>query len=115
MPRSPQRGELYRVKADAVGKPRPIVIVSRAELNGGHSVTVVPLSTQQIEQRAQRPSCVVLEAGAGGLPERSVANCADVTLLRLSELDRNGGPLGRLDDAQMERINTALRWSLGLE
>ena len=115
MPRSPQRGEIYRVKADAVGKPRPIVIVSRVELNGGKSVTVVPFSTQQIELRAQRPSCVLFEAGAGGLPERSIANCADVTLLPLSELDLRSGPLGRFNDAQMARISAALRWAMELD
>lgn len=38
-----QRGELYRlVPRGQHGKPRPVVVVSRDELNSGHSVLVIP-------------------------------------------------------------------------
>jgi mRNA-degrading endonuclease toxin of MazEF toxin-antitoxin module len=42
--RTIRRGELYLLKAGQGidGKPRPIVVVSRDALNGGHSVLAIP-------------------------------------------------------------------------
>lgn len=113
MPRSPRRGEIYRLKQDEVGKPRPVLVVSRGELNGGRTVTVVPFTTQQLEERALKKSNAIFEAGEGRLGERSAAKCGDVATIPISSL--NVGVVGEFDAQQMQKIDAALKWSLGLE
>lgn len=115
MPRSPRRGEIYRLKQDEVGKPRPVLVVSRGELNSGKTVTVVPFTTQQLSERALKKSNAIFEAGEGSLGERSAAKCGDVATIPISSLNLATGVLGELDASQMQKIDAALKWSLGLE
>ncbi len=56
-------GEIYLLKRE---KPRPIIVVSREELNRGASVVAVPLTTAHLEERAAALNCVRLDAGDGG-------------------------------------------------
>lgn len=65
--RSPRRGEIYRLKSDAVGKPRPVLIVSRNELNSGIYVVAIPYYSEQVESRRTRT--------------RPLAECAHVAQL----------------------------------
>jgi mRNA-degrading endonuclease toxin of MazEF toxin-antitoxin module len=54
---------------------------------------------------------VALAAGAGGLPQPSVAVCHQVTTLDRSKLT---DLLGSLSTAQMQEIETGLRIALGM-
>jgi mRNA-degrading endonuclease toxin of MazEF toxin-antitoxin module len=96
-------------------KPRPVLVVSRPELNSGTTVTVVPFTTQQLTSRAQKPNNVFCNAGEGNLEEDSVAKCGDVMTLDFTKIDMAAGVLGTLDESKMKEIDDALRWSLGLD
>jgi mRNA-degrading endonuclease toxin of MazEF toxin-antitoxin module len=110
--RTPDRGEVYRLKQDEAGKPRPVVIVSRRQMNAGISVVVVPFTTQQMEKRIHQPSFVLFEAGEGGLTERCLAKCGDIGLIKISALQLPEGRLGHFDDAQMARLMDGVKWVL---
>jgi len=46
-----QRGQVLLTKPDEFGKQRPVVVVSRDQLNNGDAVLVVPFYSQQLEKR----------------------------------------------------------------
>lgn len=113
--RTPQRGNIYRLLRDIAGKRRPVVIISRTELNRGTTVVAIPLTTAQFDKRLNQPSIVLLEAGEGGLTEPSLAKCGDIGSIRIADLDIANGPLGILDESQIERLRAAVLWSLGFD
>lgn len=107
-----QRGEIYKLKADGTGKQRPVVIVSRDDLNGGHSVLAVPFYSQQLDKRSQQAWCAFFAAGEGGLSKDCVAKTDQVSVIDKLDLELQSGPVGIFDDAQIQRLMTALKWSL---
>ncbi len=111
--RTPQRGDIYRVRRDIAGKRRPVIIVSRTELNKGATVLAIPLTTAQFEKRMTQRSFVVFETGEGGLPEQSLAKCSDITTLRIADLDLANGYVGSLNENKMQRLFSPLNWSMG--
>jgi mRNA-degrading endonuclease toxin of MazEF toxin-antitoxin module len=107
---NPKRGQLYRLK-----DRRPIVIVSRDRLNGGHSVLAVPFYSQQLEKRSQQAWCALFHSGEGGLDRDCVAKADQVTLVDKCDINLAEGPIGQFDEAQMARLIRAVKWSLCLE
>jgi mRNA-degrading endonuclease toxin of MazEF toxin-antitoxin module len=77
--RSPKRGEIFRLKGDSVGKPRPVLIVSRTEVNGGIYV-IVPFFSEQLAKRKALAQCVFFASGEFGLEKDCVAKTDEVTL-----------------------------------
>lgn len=61
------------------------------------------------------PSCAFFQQGEAGLDCDCVAQADKLTLLDKTQIDLAGGPLGRLDDAQMERVVRTVTWSLGID
>lgn len=90
-------GELYwGLVHDA--KPRPLVVVSREELNRGDWVTIVPLTSANFEQRSRLPTCVAFRAGESNLPVNCVAQADAITILTKSDLLLERGRIGFLSD-----------------
>lgn len=114
VPNSLQYGEVYRLKHDAVGKPRPFVVVSRNELNRGNTVIGIPFSSNNLAKKRQQPSCAFFAQGEGGLTADCVAMTSEIATVFLSNIQFSAGPLGTFDDAQMERLFEALKWSLNI-
>ncbi len=112
--RSPKRGQIFRLKSDLVGKPRPVVVVSPTHLNGGNSLLAVPFFGGQIERRKLLRTCVFFKAGESGLEKDCVAKADNVSLFRLSELRMVEGPVGEVTLARMDAISAALAYSLGI-
>ncbi len=108
----PKWGQLYRLKHDAVGKPRIIVIVSREEINGGHSVLAVPFTSQQLDKRKSLDYCAHFYPGEGGLELECVAKTDELSLYDKTHIRLADGPVGQFDKDQMERLCEALKWSL---
>ncbi len=109
------RGDLFLLKQTAENpKKRPVVIVSRDELNGGHSVVVVPFYSQQLEKRKRMNWCAFFQAGEGGLNKDCVAKCDEISSLDKTELDIPNGRIGKFKPPQMERLMNAIKWSLRL-
>lgn len=93
------------------GKPRPAVVLQAELFNPTHaSVTLCPLTSHLIEAGLFR---ILVEPEAGnGLKVSSQAMADKLTTLRR---ERIGTVVGHLDDADLERIESAaMRW-LGLK
>ena len=109
---NPRRGELFLLKPDHLGKQRPVVIVSRDALNGGHSVLAVPFYSQQLSKRQAQSWCAFFRAGEGGLSLDCVAKTDEVSLIDKLDVDLAAGPIGRFDKSQLDRVIQAIKWSL---
>jgi mRNA interferase MazF len=103
-----KRGEVWWA---ALPKPvgrRPVVLVSREEAYGVRElVTVVPVTTRIRDL----PTELAL-GRAEGLPRRCVANADDITTIPKRALAEYAGTLS-FDS--MARLETALRFALGLD
>ena len=106
-----QRGDVVTVAATGVyGKPRPAVIVQTDAIPASHASVVVCQMTSDL---ADAPDFrVTIEPGAtNGLRVRSqVMADKPVTIRR----ERVGGRIGRLDGADLVRLNAALAFVIGL-
>ena len=104
MPRPTLHGEVLWASVD---KRRPVVIVSRDDVQGTRMRATVATITTRIRSI---PSEVRLGPG-DGLPEASVVNCDE-----LSTLDkvRLGERIARLSGSKMEELHRALAFALAL-
>jgi mRNA-degrading endonuclease toxin of MazEF toxin-antitoxin module len=111
---NPKRGQLYALKdkGQADGKPRPVLIMSVNALNGGSSVVAIPFYSQQLEKRSAQDWCVRFYAGEGNLEKDCVAKTDEISLIEKIDLSLANGPIGSFDDAQMQRVVQALKWTL---
>ncbi|HEX7380253.1 MAG TPA: type II toxin-antitoxin system PemK/MazF family toxin [Pirellulales bacterium] len=105
-----ERGQVFLLNPDADGKQRPMVVVSRDELNRGHSVIVMPCYSQQLDKRSKLRYCVFLEAGEGGLDKDCVVKADEIATLDKTRFDATRGALGRLKPKRMAEIAAALRY-----
>lgn len=101
---APQRGCLYwvRIPGEPGGKNRPALVISldiRNEL--ANDILVIPATT--ILRFA--PTHVPLRKGDGGIPQRSMLKCEQITTLPKELLSENalGGPLSKSTLEKVER------------
>jgi mRNA-degrading endonuclease toxin of MazEF toxin-antitoxin module len=113
--RSPRRGEIFRLKSDDVGKPRPVLVVSRTALNGGYYCVCVPLYGEQIERRSAFPSCVLFQEGEYGLTKTCVAKTDEISKYKVVDLRVSEGPVGTVDSQRMADVERAISYSLQIE
>lgn len=92
---APSPGELYWAYVES-GQPRPVIVVSREDLNRGAVVLAVPLTSSELEARWDLPNTVSFHAGDFGLPKKCVAQCEAIGPVEKSSLSLDSGPLGRL-------------------
>jgi mRNA interferase MazF len=104
---APRRGRLYWVSLD---KRRPALVLSPDYRNEHASdVIVVPCSTHL----RPAPTHVMLRRGQGGLTERSVLKCEQLTTL--AKVDVHGPPLGKpLPPALMGAVERAVLRAIGV-
>lgn len=106
--------DLEPVRGAEANKRRPAIIVSNDAANsaaaklGRGVLTIVPVtsSTDRVY-----PFQVLLQAGAGGLPQDSKAQAEQVRSL---DAKRIGEKLGRLPDRLLASLDDALRLHLAL-
>ena len=91
---SPRPGEVYRLQDEG----RPVVVVSREELNRGNYVVVVSATTMRLEERREQPNYVPFQAGQFGFTQDCVVQAESITYIETIELDLESGPVGRLSD-----------------
>jgi mRNA-degrading endonuclease toxin of MazEF toxin-antitoxin module len=99
------RGEIYLADLDVAGV-RPVLIVSRDDLNRGSYLLVVPFTTAHLHRRSRLPNCVLFRAGQFGLSKDSVAQCEIMLSINQSQIQADS--LGQLDDAAMRDIVKAI-------
>ena len=104
------RGEVWTVSgAGYAGKPRPAVIVQDDRFDGTESITVCVFTTDETDAPLFR--LPVTPRAENGLRNVSRLMVDKLTTVHKSRL---GKQLGRLDDADMARLNQAILIFLGL-
>src|SRR5438034_449937 len=100
-------GEIYM--AD-VGRtfPHPVIVVSREDLNRGHYVVAVVVTSAKFAIRSQLPNCVPLAAGQFGMSKDCVAQAETITVIPKVQLDLASGALGKLDDLTLRDLVKAI-------
>jgi mRNA interferase MazF len=103
-------GEIY-VADIFEGGTRPIIILSREQLNRGGLYLAVPVTASRVQERKRYANYVFLPAGSGGLREDSVAVTHLVQPVRQEALQTRWG---QLSDALLAQVQLGIAWSIGL-
>jgi len=102
---TPQPGEVWLADLGLAAKTRPVVIVSRSDLDPPRALVLyVPLTTQN-----RQSSYEVALPRLGFLDRESVANVQGLGSLPKARLERK---LGKLPDEVMTKITRALAFAL---
>ena len=106
------RGDVFWVGSDdprgpVPGYPHPHVVVQDDGFNHSRVATVVVCVLTSNLRRANWPGNVLLEAGEGNLPKRSVVVVSQVSSLEKARL---GERIGSLSEARVEQILAGLRF-----
>jgi mRNA-degrading endonuclease toxin of MazEF toxin-antitoxin module len=107
---SVQPGEVY-IADIFEGGMRPVVIVSREQLNRGSLFLCVPVTSSRVDERRKYANYVFVAAGAGGLREASVVVAHLVQPVRRDMLRERWGVL---PEPTLRRILVAIAWSVAL-
>lgn len=70
-------GEIYMADFPEAG-PRPIIVVSREDLNRGHYVLAVLCTSSRFSIRSKLPNSVPFQAGQFGFTKDCVAQCENL-------------------------------------
>lgn len=104
---NPRPGEVWLADLGLAAKTRPVIVVSRYELDPPRALILyVPLTTQNRHSRYE-----VVVPKSGFLDRDSVANVQGLGSLPNVRLERK---LGKLPDETMTRIQRALAFALDL-
>jgi mRNA-degrading endonuclease toxin of MazEF toxin-antitoxin module len=104
-------GEIYVADFEE-GGPRPVIVISRGELNRGRYALVVPCTSAHFEKRSRLPNCVAFQEGQFGLTTDCVAQCENIASVDLQQLDRSAGPIGVLDGKALREVIKAIGYVL---
>lgn len=99
-------GEIYW--ADLPMGRRPIIVVSREDLNRGNYVVAVLCTSANFATRSQLPNCVPLQTGEFGVTKDCVAQCETISFVDKADIDTASGTIGVLDDARMRDVIRAI-------
>jgi mRNA interferase MazF len=106
------RGDVFWIGWDdphgpVPGRPHPHVVVQDDLFNHSRVATVVVCALTSNLRRASWPGNVMLEAGEGNLPKRSVVVVSQVSSVEKARL---GEKIGSLSEARVEQILDGLRF-----
>ena len=106
------RGDAFWIRPDdwrgpVPGYSHPHVVVQDDVFNHSRITTVVVCALTSNLHRAKEPGNVLLEAGEGNLPKRSVVVVSQVSSVEKARL---GERIGFLSDARVEQILAGLRF-----
>lgn len=106
-----KRGEIWTVAGgkDYAGKPRPAVVVRDDAFAGSDSVTICGFTTDPTDSSLSRIE--VVPTSDNGLREASSVMVEKIVTVPVSKV---GKRIGRLDEADMARLDQALIVYLGL-
>jgi mRNA-degrading endonuclease toxin of MazEF toxin-antitoxin module len=99
-------GEIYLADTDA--GIRPVVIVSREELNRGNWVAALLITSTRFLLRSTLPHCVPFHAGEFGLDKDCVAQAETISYIAISDLHLDDGVIGTLDEPRMRDVIKAI-------
>jgi mRNA interferase MazF len=106
-----KRGEIWTASGgkDYASKPRPVVIVQDDRFDATDSITVCAFTTDQTDAPLLR--LVVIPSAENGLRASCSLMVDKITTVPKSKI---GHLIGRIDDADLARLNLALLVYLGL-
>jgi mRNA-degrading endonuclease toxin of MazEF toxin-antitoxin module len=96
-------GEIYLASTDA--GIRPVVVVSREELNRGNWIVAVLITSAKFSLRSSLPHCVPFQAGDFGLEKDCVAQAETISYIAVADLDLDHGVLGVIDEVRMRALS----------
>jgi mRNA-degrading endonuclease toxin of MazEF toxin-antitoxin module len=99
-------GEIYLASTDA--GIRPVVVVSREELNRGNWLVAVLVTSTRFSLRSSLPHCVPFRAGEFGLDKDCVAQAETISYIAVVDLDMDQGVIGFLDEVRMRTLIKAI-------
>ena len=106
-----KRGDIHTVAGgkDYAGKPRPVVIIQDGRFDGTRSITICAFTTDATEAPLFR--LAVAPNARNGLHATCRLMADKITTVPKAKL---GARIGRLDDADILRLNQAVLVFLGL-
>jgi mRNA interferase MazF len=112
-----KRGEIYFVNLNPVqgreqSGQRPVLIISSDVINQLPLVVTVVVGTKGDNIRRDYPTNVRVTAADSGLPMETVFLCFQIRSLDSGRFPQT--PAGKLKEAEMQRIENAVRYCLGL-
>jgi len=107
-----EQGEIYM--ADLSAGKRPVIILSRNELNRGNAVLVVPITSTRFLIRSKLPNCVAFRAGEFGLIHDCAAQCEQAAAIETSLIDTSAC-IGRLTEDVMRDVIRAVGYVMDAE
>jgi len=99
-------GEIYLASTDA--GLRPVIVVSREELNRGNWIVAVLVTSTRFSKRSTLPHCVPFQVGEFGLNKDCVAQAETISYIAVVDLDMDRGLLGVLDEVRMRALIKAI-------
>ena len=110
-----RRGEIYYADLSPVvgseqGGVRPVLIVQN-DTGNRHSPTVIAAAITSQTGKARLPTHIELSAKTYGLPKDSVVLLEQIRTLDKKRLREH---MGRVDDAVMQKVDSAIAVSFGL-
>ena len=112
---SVKRGDIFYADLSPVvgseqGGVRPVLIIQN-DTGNRHSPTVIAAAITSQTGKAKLPTHIELSAHQYGLPKNSLVLLEQIRTLDKRRLRER---MGRLDDALMDRVDTAIAVSFGL-
>ena len=103
-----KRAEIWWARLPPPEKTRPVVLVSREPAYAVRDLlTVAKVTTRRRGLRSE-----VALGPAEGLPRECIANTDDLLTIRMRQLI---GRIGVIPESRLDELDTALRFSLGLD
>jgi mRNA-degrading endonuclease toxin of MazEF toxin-antitoxin module len=99
-------GEIYFAQTDA--GTRPVVVVSREELNRGNWIVAVLITSAKFALRSSLPHCVPFLSGECGLTKDCVAQAETISYVAVSDIDLDAGRIGIVDTVRMRALIKAI-------
>lgn len=103
--------DLELVKGSEQGKTRPCLVIQNDKGNAFSPNTIIVAITSKNDK--EYPFMVHVQMGEGGLPKESTILCNQIRTISIHH--RVAKKLGSFKPATMQKINEALKVSLGLE
>ena len=115
MDTSVRRGDIFYADLSPVvgseqGGTRPVLIVQN-DMGNRHSPTVIAAAITSQTNKARLPTHIEVPGCSAGLTRDSVVLLEQIRTIDKKRLKEH---MGRLDDAMMDRIDTAIAVSFGL-
>jgi mRNA-degrading endonuclease toxin of MazEF toxin-antitoxin module len=101
-----QQGEVYLAATESGN--RPVIFLSREELNRGRWVVAVPVTSAEFAIRSKLPHCVPFANSEFGLTKDCVAQAEAITYIGVSDLDLDAGAIGTLDELRLRDVIKAV-------